>query len=87
MTGVPQAIASIITSPNGSGHRIGKTIARALQTYGAYLRDDSGSLALLAEDSASRGYDAWAKVGLAGNPSLDGNPWSKFRVLVPPAGC
>ena len=28
-TGVPHAIASIITSPNGSGHWIGNTIARA----------------------------------------------------------
>ena len=28
-TGVPHAIASIITSPNGSGHRIGKRSTRA----------------------------------------------------------
>ena len=29
MTGVPQAIDSIITSPNGSSHSIGKRVARA----------------------------------------------------------
>ena len=29
MTGVPQAIASIMTSPKGSGHRIGNSSARA----------------------------------------------------------
>ena len=29
MTGVPQAIASIITSPNGSGQSIGNSSARA----------------------------------------------------------
>lgn len=66
-----------------------KTIARALQTYGAYLRDDSGSLAILAEDSVSRGYDAWANIGLggAGDPSLAGIPWSRVRVLASQAGC
>ena len=29
ITGVPQAIDSIITRPNGSCHEIGKTVARA----------------------------------------------------------
>ena len=29
ITGVPQAIDSIITSPNGSSHSIGKSVARA----------------------------------------------------------
>jgi hypothetical protein len=29
ITGVPQAIASTITSPNGSGQAIGKSSARA----------------------------------------------------------
>jgi hypothetical protein len=66
-----------------------KTIARALQRYGAYLRDGSGSLAILAENPRSRGYDAWAKVGLAGNSvSLSALPWNRVRVLQPPAtGC
>jgi hypothetical protein len=65
-----------------------KTIARALQNYGAYLRDNSGSLAILAEDSVSRGYDAWATAGLpSGNPSIAGLPWDKFRVLASQTGC
>jgi hypothetical protein len=66
-----------------------KTIARALQRYGAYLRDGSGSLAILAENPRSRGYDAWAKVGLSGSSvSLAALPWSRMRVLQPPAtGC
>lgn len=66
-----------------------KTIARALQRYGAYLRDGSGSLAILAENPRSRGYDAWAKIGLAGNSaSLAALPWNRVRVLQPPAtGC
>lgn len=65
-----------------------KTIARALQRYGAYLRDDSGSLAIIAENPASRGYDAWAKLGLSGSSvSLAGIPWNRFRVLAAETGC
>ena len=62
-----------------------KTIAKALQKYGMYLRDGSGSLALIAENPISRGYDAWAKVGLSGNSvSLAGIPWDRFRVVSAP---
>jgi hypothetical protein len=62
-----------------------KTIARALQTYGMYLRDQGGSLAIWAENPVARDYDAWAKVGLSGDSiSLAGIPWSKMRVLAPP---
>ncbi len=62
-----------------------KTIAHALQTYGMYLRDESGSLAIWAENPIARGYDAWAKVGLTGDSiSLAGIPWDRFRVLQPP---
>ena len=63
-----------------------KTIARALQEYGMYLRDESGSLAIWAESPASRGYDAWASVGLGGVASapLAGIPWDRFRVIEPP---
>ena len=35
-TGVPHAIASTITSPNGSGHWIGNTIARARPRRSAF---------------------------------------------------
>jgi cell division septation protein DedD len=62
-----------------------KTIAKALQKYGMYLRDGSGSLAIIAENPVSRGYDAWAKVGLSGNSvSLAGIPWDRFRVVSAP---
>ncbi len=62
-----------------------KTIARALQTYGMYLRDQGGSLAIWAENPVARGYDAWAKVGLSGNSiSLAGIPWDRMHVLSPP---
>jgi hypothetical protein len=59
-----------------------KVVARALQTYGAYVADVSGSLELRGEANLDRGYDAWA---LAGMPSpkaeLSNLPWSRFRVL------
>jgi hypothetical protein len=63
-----------------------KTLASAMQTYGMYLRDQGGSLAIFAEDSASRGYDAWSKLGFASGNSvgLAGIPWDKFRVLSAP---
>jgi PKD repeat protein len=62
-----------------------KTIMRAMQTYGLYLRDSSGSLAVYAENPVSRGYDAWAKVGLSGGSvSLSGIPWDKLRAVGAP---
>jgi hypothetical protein len=62
-----------------------KTIARALQTYGMYLRDQGGSLAIWAENPVARGYDAWAKVGLSGgSASLAGIPWDRMHVVSPP---
>jgi hypothetical protein len=62
-----------------------KTIARALQVYGMYLRDSGGSLAIYSENPVSRGYDAWAKVGLSGsNVSLSGIPWDKLRAISAP---
>ena len=63
-----------------------KTIARAMQTYGMYLRDSSGSVAVYAENPGSRGYDAWALAGLGGQSSvsLAGIPWDRMRVVSPP---
>ena len=61
-----------------------REIAEALQTYGAFLVDTGGSLALKGEStSVTRGYDSW---GLAGLPigsdrTLDHFPWEKMRVL------
>jgi hypothetical protein len=59
-----------------------KVVARALQTYGAFVADTSGSLEIRAEANLNRGYDAWGKVAVSGNsPSLSFLPWAKFRVL------
>ena len=37
ITGVPQAIDSIITSPNGSSHSMGKSVARAFWSKATFL--------------------------------------------------
>jgi hypothetical protein len=60
-----------------------KVVARALQTYGAYVADIGGTLEIGAEASLLRGYDAWAKTGMTTSPapSLRSLPWSRFRVL------
>jgi hypothetical protein len=64
-----------------------KTIALALQRYGAYVVDGgSGSFEVRAETSLDRGYDAWGKVGLSsswpGGPTLNDIPWASVRVLT-----
>jgi hypothetical protein len=61
-----------------------KVVARALQTYGAYVTDVSGSLEVRGEASLDRGYDAWTLVGMPGppKPSLVDLPWKRFRVLA-----
>ncbi len=59
-----------------------KVIARALQVYGAYIVDTSGSLAIRGEGNQTRGYNAWAKAGVPGvRPTLSNLPWSRFRLL------
>ena len=66
-----------------------KTIARALQEYGMYLRDSGGALTVYAENPVSRGYDAWRLLGFGkgGWVSLAAIPWHRFRALAPPPGC
>jgi hypothetical protein len=63
-----------------------KTLVRAMQVYGMYLRDQGGTLGVLAENPISRGYDAWVKVGLTSGNSvqLGGIPWDRFRVVSAP---
>ncbi len=64
-----------------------KTLARAMQVYGMYLRDDGGALTIFSEDSASRGYDAWSKLGFSstdGTVGLVGIPWNRLRVIAAP---
>jgi hypothetical protein len=57
-----------------------KVVARALQSYGAFVADTGGSLAVRGEPNLDRGYDAWAKAGV-GSSSLSFLPWGRFRVL------
>jgi hypothetical protein len=61
-----------------------KVVARALQTYGMFLRDQGGSFAIFGENPSPRGYDAWANVGLGGldSASLRGIPLDRFRVIA-----
>lgn len=68
-----------------------KTIARALQVYGAYVRDNAGALTVYAETSTptvgGRRYDAWIKAGLGFSASAGSQgfsaafPWNRLRVL------
>jgi hypothetical protein len=62
-----------------------KVVAKALQTYGAYVWDaGSDRLDIRAESNISRGYDAWAKIGVPsqiGQASLAALPWNQVRVL------
>jgi hypothetical protein len=60
-----------------------KIVARALQKYGAYITDVSGTLELRGEANLDRGYDAWSLVGMptTPHPSTREIPWNRFRVL------
>jgi hypothetical protein len=57
-----------------------KTIAKALQTYGAFLVDTGGSLSIRGESNLLRGYDAWSLAGVT-TSTLSSLPWDQFRVL------
>ena len=59
--------------------RAAKTIARALQRYGMYVIDNSGSSKIYLEDRLTAGW----------GPEIDRDlpsriPWSAFRVVVAP---
>jgi hypothetical protein len=59
-----------------------KTIARALQQYGAYVTDTGGSIGIYAQSDRGLPYNAWAKAGIpADSPSLADLPWNQMRVL------
>ncbi|MGA2962343.1 MAG: Ig-like domain repeat protein [Candidatus Korobacteraceae bacterium] len=58
-----------------------KIIATALQTYGAYVVDTSGALALYAVNDINTSNTTWASVGMTKFPSLSSLPWSSFRVI------
>lgn len=58
-----------------------KTVARALQRYGAYLGDTGGTIAIRGEADLNRGYNAWAMAGAPEGASLADLPWGRMRVL------
>jgi hypothetical protein len=59
-----------------------KAIAKALQTYGAYVGDNGGArMAFIAEYAPDSG--AYSQAGLSGDfVALDHIPWAKLRVLA-----
>jgi hypothetical protein len=63
-----------------------KVIAKALQVYGMYLRDNSGTLAIYAENPLNRASDPWRALGLGGGSASFSPhfPWSRMRVLKAP---
>jgi hypothetical protein len=79
-----------------------RTIARAMQEYGVYVRDNSGTLAIYGETTGlftstgetrgGRGYDGWnkAKLGLTttgGSAGFSSEfPWSQLEVVAFTAG-
>lgn len=58
-----------------------KVIAHALQTYGGYLLDTGGSVALFGESNLN-GELGWSSIGVPTGPSLSNLPWGQFRVLL-----
>jgi hypothetical protein len=58
-----------------------------MQEYGMYVRDNSPTLAVYAENPVARGYDAWEHVRLGGlaSATLAGIPWDRLRVLAAPS--
>ena len=59
-----------------------KVIAKALQTYGAYVSDTGGSLAIRGITDMNAGSATWSSAGTPKGPSLSNLPWSSFRVLT-----
>ena len=63
-----------------------KVIARTMQRKGAILRDNSGTLAVYAENPINRGV-SWSIAGLSGTSAgfASAFPWSRLQVLRPPS--
>ncbi len=65
-----------------------KTIARALQQYGAYARDQTGDgdADFYADNTQDRNSNpTWAQLGITGNtPFSKSFPWNRMRLLEPP---
>jgi hypothetical protein len=63
-----------------------KTIARALQEYGMFLRDGGGTLTIAAENTVNRTPDPWTPLFGAEAETVrfsPGFPWDRMRILEP----
>ena len=58
-----------------------KMIATALQTYGAYNRDNGGTIGVVAENPIHYPSGIWSQVGVTSS-GLSDLPWSQMRVLT-----
>ena len=58
-----------------------KIIAKALQTYGAYVSDTGGSIAFYGEADNNAGDLQWSAVGVPEDASLANLPWGQMQVL------
>jgi hypothetical protein len=59
-----------------------KTIAVALQQYGAFINDTGGALSIYGVSDMNSGNTTWASVGMTKSPSLSWIPWSQMQVLT-----
>ena len=59
-----------------------KTIAKALQRYGAYVVDTSGALAIRGVSDINLRDNRWADSGTPTQASLSDLPWEHMRVLL-----
>jgi len=58
-----------------------KTLAVALQTYGAYVSDTGGAVAFYGQTDVNAGNVTWSSLGVTKAASLANLPWSQMRVL------
>ena len=61
-----------------------KVIAKALQTYGAYVSDTGGSVAIYGQTDMNAGNTSWASTGAPKGGSLANLPWNEMRVIQMP---
>lgn len=58
-----------------------KSVAKALQIYGAYVSDNGGTVAFYGQTDVNTGNLTWASIGVPKNPFLANLPWNRVRVL------
>ena len=58
-----------------------KVIAKALQTYGAYIVDTGGALAVRGVTDQNQGGNQWASVRVPKGGNISDIPWRRLRVL------